>query len=126
MVEKRIDPRQQFSKWLARWTAIFWFLYILYVTTILIIEPNVADAVVYLTIIASFVMIVNVWAYTKNSVAEKMILSIAKTDNLKLSLKPLKKLVNIPSDINVPSNKEDDEQELLTDDSNYESESGEG
>ena len=71
----RIDPRQQFSKWLARWTAVFWFFYMAYLATIMYLQPGVSDAVVYLSIIISVVMVVNVWAYTKNSVLEKAFLS---------------------------------------------------
>ncbi len=65
------DPQKQFSKWLARWSAIFWFGYLLLMAVVLIIQPVAADAALYLGITASVVMIVNVWAYTRNSIYEK-------------------------------------------------------
>ena len=86
MGENRIDPRQQFSKWLARYTSIYWFFYMTYVATLIILHPEASDAVVYLSIIASVVMIINVWAYTKNSVYEKALLAGADK-NFKFSWK---------------------------------------
>jgi len=83
----KIDPRQQFSKWLARWTAVFWFFYLIYLATICIFQPDVADAVVYLTLIVSVVMVVNVWAYTRNSIYEKAILAGANFKEIKFTWK---------------------------------------
>lgn len=72
---KRIDPREQFSKKLAAWTAYFWFLFMLIAAAMCVYEPDVADAAVYLAICASLIMLINVWAYTHNSVYEKAILA---------------------------------------------------
>lgn len=73
--KQRMDPRKQFSKWLARWTAIYWFMHMTGMAVLCMIQPNVADAAVYMAIISSVVMLVNVWAYTRNSVYEKAILA---------------------------------------------------
>lgn len=89
-MRNRIDPRQQFSKWLARWTSVFWFFYMLYLATICILRPEVADAIVYLSIIVSVVMVVNVWAYTRNSIYEKAILAGANFKQLKFTWKGTK------------------------------------
>ncbi len=67
----KYDPRKQFSKWLARSSAVFWFVYLLLMALVLVIQPVAADAALYLGITASVVMIVNVWAYTRNSIYEK-------------------------------------------------------
>ncbi len=68
---KEYDPQKQFSKWLARWSAIFYFVYLIMMGVVLVIQPVAADAALYLGITASVVMIVNVWAYTHNSIYEK-------------------------------------------------------
>ena len=87
MGEKLIDPKQQFSKWLARWTAVFWGLYMAWVSVICVIQPLAVDAAVYLGLIASGVMLLNVWAYTRNSVYEKAILAAMERDRIKLTWK---------------------------------------
>jgi len=82
----RIDPKQQFSKKLARWTAVFWFVFMSWLSAILIIEPGVAIYAVYMALIATVVMIINVWAYTKNSVYEKSLLAVLDKTRMELSL----------------------------------------
>lgn len=72
MSDYRIDPRKQFSKRLARWTAVFWFFYMSYLSTIMLLEPGTGMYVFYISIVVSVVMIVNVLAYTHNSVVEKI------------------------------------------------------
>ena len=87
MSDKRIDPRQQFSKWLARWTSVFWVFYMAWVSVICVIQPAAVDAAVYLGLTASAVMLLNVWAYTRNSVYEKAILAGLEKDRLRLTWK---------------------------------------
>lgn len=58
-----------------------------YIVSILIFQPDIADAVVYLAIIVSFVMIINVYAYTKNSVYEKAIKAGAEIGKIKFTWK---------------------------------------
>ena len=86
-MRSKIDPRQQFSKWLARWTSVFWFFYMLYLATICIFQPDVADAIVYMAVIVSTVMVVNVWAYTRNSIYEKAIVAGMNLKQIKLTWK---------------------------------------
>lgn len=88
--KQRMDPRKQFSKWLARWTAIYWFLHMTGMAVLCMIQPNVADAAVYMAIISSVVMLVNVWAYTRNSVYEKAILAGMDAKQIQLSWKNTK------------------------------------
>lgn len=71
MAQKLIDPRKQFSKRLARWTSVFWFFYMTYLTAMMVIEPQIATAAIWLAGFTSAVMMLNVWAYTQNSVYDK-------------------------------------------------------
>lgn len=68
---RKIDPKEQFSKRLARWTAVFWFFYLTYLTAMMVIEPAIAQAAIYLGGFVCLVMLINVWAYTHNSVYDK-------------------------------------------------------
>lgn len=83
MGARRIDPQQQFSKKLAKWTAVFWFIYMLVVAALCYAQPQVSDAAVYLAICASVVMLINVGAYTRNSIYEKAILAGVDIGKLK-------------------------------------------
>ena len=83
----RMDPRQQFSKKLAKWTAGFWFVYTAWLSAILVIQPSAALYTVYMGIIATVVMVMNVWAYTRNSIYEKALLAMLDKARIELSLK---------------------------------------
>ena len=83
----RIDPRKQFSKKLARWTAVFWFLYMTWLSVLLLLRPESAMYSVYMGIISTAVMILNVWAYTRNSVFEKAVFGILDKTRIELNLK---------------------------------------
>ena len=74
----RVDPRDQFSKKLARWSSWFWFLYMLLTLAAVVIQPLSADAAVYLAGFSSVVMVLNIAAYTHNSVYDKAIAAGAK------------------------------------------------
>lgn len=95
----RIDPKQQFSKRLARWTAAFWFVYMILLLIIMYLQPTTALYVVYLGIIASVVMLINIYAYNKNSLTEKMLLTFLDKAKLELML------------ANVSKDKDDSEEE---------------
>ena len=82
-----IDPAKQFSKRLARWTAIFWFFYMTWLSVILLLQPQAAMYSVYMGILVTAVMIVNVWAYTRNSVYEKGVFAMLDKTRIELSLK---------------------------------------
>ena len=83
----RIDPKKQFSKRLARWTAVFWFLFMTWLSVILILEPSAAVFCVYMGIIVTVVMMINVIAYTRNSIAEKLAFTLLDKTKLELSLR---------------------------------------
>ena len=82
-----IDPRKQFSKRLARWTAWFWFLYMTWLSVVMILQPQAALYAVYMGIMVTVVMLLNVWAYTRNSVYEKSVFAMLDKTKIELSLK---------------------------------------
>lgn len=82
----RIDPKQQFSKRLARWTAVFWFVYMTWLSVIFVIEPAAALYSVYMGIIVTIVMLTNIVAYTRNSTMEKLALTFLDKTKLELKL----------------------------------------
>ena len=73
MAMKKPDPKDQFSKKLAKWSAWFWFIYMVLLLATLAYQPLTATAIIWLAGITSFVMIVNIWAYTDNSIYDKAI-----------------------------------------------------
>ena len=85
--EIRIDPRKQFSKKLARWTAVFWFLFMTWLSVIFLLAPASALYCVYMGIIVTVVMIVNVWAYTQNSIYEKAAFAMLSKAKIEIGLK---------------------------------------
>lgn len=85
-----IDPTKQFSKRLARWTSIFWFFYMTWLSVILLLQPASAMFSVYMGIIVTAVMIVNVWAYTRNSVYEKGVFAMLDKTRIELGFKNAK------------------------------------
>lgn len=87
MTERIIDPKKQFSKKLARWTAVFWFFYMSWLSVLMMLEPVVAIYTVYMAIIVTVVMIVNVWAYTRNSVYEKACFAMLDKARIEVGLK---------------------------------------
>lgn len=86
MIQRIIDPKKQFSKKLARWTAVFWFAYMSWLSAIMVIEPVAALYTVYMGLIVSVVMIINVWAYTKNSVYEKACFAMLDKARIEIGL----------------------------------------
>lgn len=86
MNKQWIDPKKQFSKRLARWTAVFWFAFMTWLSILFMLVPEAALYTVYMGIIVTAVMILNVWAYTKNSIYEKSMLAMLNKAQLELSL----------------------------------------
>lgn len=86
MGTNKMDPRRQFSKWLARWTAVFWFIFIAWFSAIMLIQPAAAIYAVYMAIIVTVVMILNVISYTQNSTTEKIALAMLDRTRLQLSI----------------------------------------
>jgi hypothetical protein len=87
MSEIRIDPKKQFSKKLARWTSVFWFLFMTWLTVLFLLVPEAALYCVYMGLIATAVMILNVWAYTRNSIYEKGVFAMLNRAKLEIGLK---------------------------------------
>lgn len=71
MANRKIDPKEQFSKKLAGRTEWFWFLYMILLVMAIVVTPDSALPAVYLGLMVTGVMIVSVLAYTKNSIDEK-------------------------------------------------------
>ena len=102
MANYKIDPKKQFSKRLARWTAVFWFVYMAWLSVIVLLEPTAALYCVYMAVIVSVIMMVNVIAYTRNSIAEKLAFTMLSKAKIEIGLK---------SAGNPSKNKEDDQDE---------------
>ena len=85
-LSKKSDPKQQFSKWLAKSGAVYWILFLSALLVVMCIRPEVAIACVYMAIIVSVVMIFHVWAYTKNSTYEKGLLTLLDKTKMELDL----------------------------------------
>ena len=93
----RIDPKKQFSKKLARWTAIFWFLFLTWLSILLLLVPESGMVAFYFACLATFVMIVMTFCYTSNSKREKEL--FAALDSLSLELQiGNSKIVKKPTD----------------------------
>ena len=113
MGEIRIDPKKQFSKLLARWTSVFWFFYMAWLSVIVMLEPTAALYCVYMAIIVSVIMMTNVIAYTRNSIAEKLAFTLLNKAKIEVGLK---------SAGNPAARKEDDhDEEILNDETEGES-----
>ena len=78
MANRKIDPREQFSKKLAGRAEWFWFLYMILLVVAIVITPDSALPAVYLGIMVTGVMIISVLAYTKNSIDEKSFFWLAE------------------------------------------------
>ena len=87
MDEVKIDPKKQFSKKLARWTAVFWFFFMTWLSVLFLLVPDAAVYSVYMAIVVTVVMIVNVWAYTHNSVYEKACFAMLNKAKIEIGLK---------------------------------------
>ena len=78
------DPRKQFSKWLAKSGAIYWIIYNTLLLVLIAFRPEVAMPCVYLAIVISGVMVWHVVCYTRNSLGEKMLLTLIDKTNIEL------------------------------------------
>ena len=83
---KNIDPKEQFSKWLAKSGAIYWIIFNTLLLVLMYLRPEIASSCVYLSVIISIVMIIHVWAYTRNSVYEKGLLAMLDKTKMELSI----------------------------------------
>ena len=78
MANRKIDPREQFSKKLAGRAEWFWFFYLVILAAVMVLQPDAALPAVYLGIMVTGVMIISVLAYTKNSIDEKWFFWLAE------------------------------------------------
>ena len=81
------DPKKQFSKWLARFGAIIWGIYIFAVIALIAYRPEASMACVWLTLIVTANKELDTVSYTKNSTTEKIILGALERTKLELGLK---------------------------------------
>ena len=84
---RKMDPKKQFSKWLARYGAIFWGAYLLIVAALIAYRPEAAISCVYLALIVTANKALDTWAYTRNSTYEKWLLAVLDKTKLELGLK---------------------------------------
>ena len=105
---KQFDPRQQFSKKLARYGAVFWGLYLLIIAGLIYFQPETAIACVYLVLIVTVNKMLDTWAYTKNSTYEKGLLAMLEKTKMELSLKGIAQTVTGKKAV---KEDEDDEEE---------------
>lgn len=82
----RIDPKKQFSKRLARWTAVFWFVYMTWLSVIMLIQPQSAMYSFYMSIVVTVVMMVNVVSYTTNSIQEKILFAMLDKTKIEMNI----------------------------------------
>lgn len=85
-----IDPKKQFSKRLARWTAVFWFIYMFLLLVLMYLQPDVAEYCFYISIVVSVVMMINVVSYSINSITEKRIFGMLDRAKIEVQLGPAK------------------------------------
>ena len=88
MVNYRIDPKKQFSKHLARWTAIFWFAYIGWLSAALVLAPEAGLYIVLMAVVVSIVMVFNLCNYNSNSKTEKMLFAMLNEKEMELKFGP--------------------------------------
>ena len=81
-----MDPRKQFSKWLARYGAIFWGVYLLVIALLIWSQPEAAMACVWLALIVTANKMIDTWAYTRNSIYEKSLLAMLEKTRMELRL----------------------------------------
>ena len=84
MKHEWVDPKKQFSKRLARWTAVFWFVYMAWLGVVLFLAPEAGLPAVYLSVVSSVVMVINIYQYNSNSKLEKTLFMLLNRTELEL------------------------------------------
>ena len=84
---RRVDPRKQFSKWLAKYGAIFWGVFMMVIAVLIYFRPEAASSCVYLALIITGNKMLDTLAYTQNSMTEKMLLAALDKMKMEFSLK---------------------------------------
>ena len=112
-----MDPRKQFSKWLARFCVIVWAVFLAMAMVLMFFQPETAMACVWLVGIVTVNKEIDVLAYTGNSKAEKVLLAGIERTKIELGLK------GIAQSISSAGKKENDDKEETTDEEVMEGES---
>ena len=86
MMLKRMDPKKQFSKWLARYGAIIWGIYVFCVLALIAYRPETAMACVYLTIIMTVNKGWDAYNYNDNSKTEKILLAMLDKVSMEINI----------------------------------------
>ena len=84
---KRMDPKKQFSKWLAKYGAYIWGAYIFAILALMAYQPETAMACVWLTLIVTINKALDGLQYTDNSKTEKILLAALDKTQMELTLK---------------------------------------
>lgn len=84
---KRMDPKKQFSKWLAKYGAYIWGAYIFAIIALMAYQPETAMACVWLTLIVTINKALDGLQYTDNSKTEKILLAALDKTQMELTLK---------------------------------------
>lgn len=82
----KMDPKKQFSKWLARYGAIVWCIYVFAVLAVVAYRPEAAMPCVWLTLIMTANKALDTLSYTQNSTTEKMMLAMLDKTSMELKL----------------------------------------
>ena len=84
--KQRMDPKKQFSKWLARYGAIVWCVYVFAVLAVVAYRPEAAMPCVWLTLIMTANKALDTLSYTQNSTTEKIMLAMLDKTSMELKL----------------------------------------
>ena len=109
--ERMVSPRKQFSKWLARIGTIVWGIYAFVVLALIAYRPEAAMASVWLTLIMTCNKALDTISYTRNSIAEKLILAGIERTKIEIGLK------GIGKSIAGTHSKDDEDDDSFDDDS---------
>ena len=90
MAQRKIDPKEQFSKKLAARVEWFWFGYMILCAAVMVLQPASALPAFYLACLSTGVMLASVYLYTKNSVSEKGFYWLAEIAKAAAGIKPNK------------------------------------
>lgn len=90
---RKVDPKTQFSKWLARYGAIIWGIYSFAILALVAYRPETAMACVWLTLIMTANKALDTVSYTHNSTTEKVLLAALDKTKMELNLKGLGKSI---------------------------------
>jgi len=105
---KRMDPRKQFSKWLARIGAIYWVIFLSAVLGLMYLRPETAGSCVYLVLIVTVNKMLDTIAYTDNSKTEKIVLAALERTSMELR-------IGGKGRVNTAYTEEAEEPEMMTD-----------